>query len=301
MIRYVIESMRIYQWTKNLVLFAGLIFTLKFLDPYYVRETVLGFFLFSFAVSGVYMLNDILDIERDRLHAIKRDRPIAAGKLPVRVAAAWAALFLVIGIGGALLLGVRFGCTVVAYVALTLVYSLVLKHVVLLDVLTIALGFVLRATAGVELIRDRAARFGEEVILSPWLLVCALFLALFLAIGKRRHELATLEGDAARHRAALSAYTPRLLDQLVSVVTSAALLAYSVYTIAPETIEKFGGRPLYLTIPFVLYGIFRYLYLMYAEEKGGNTSEHLYRDRPTLVNVILWGAALLAILYWPAS
>jgi len=301
MIRYIVASMRIYQWTKNLVLFAGIIFTLKFLEPIYVRDTVLGFLLFSLAVSGMYILNDILDIERDRLHTTKRDRPIAAGKVSIGVASAWATLFLVVGIGGALLLGVRFGLTVAAYVALALLYSLVLKHLVLLDVTTIALLFVLRATAGVELIRDRAVRSGEEVILSPWLLVCAFFLALFLAIGKRRHELATLEGDAARHRAALGAYTPRLLDQLVSVVTSATLLAYSVYTIAPETIEKFGGRPLYLTIPFVLYGIFRYLYLMYAEEKGGNPSEHLYRDRPTLVNVILWGAALLAILYWPVG
>jgi 4-hydroxybenzoate polyprenyltransferase len=170
---------------------------------------------------------------------------------------------------------------------------------VLLDVTTLALGFVLRAMAGVELIRDRVAHGAtEEVVLSPWLLVCAFFLALFLAIGKRRHELATLE-DAALHRAALGAYTPRLLDQLVSVVTSATLLAYSVYTIAPETLEKFGGRPLYLTIPFVLYGIFRYLYLMYAQEQGGNPSEHLYRDRPTLVNVILWGLAVLVILYGP--
>jgi 4-hydroxybenzoate polyprenyltransferase len=301
MIRHVIESMRIYQWTKNLVLFAGLIFTLKFLDPPYVRDTLLGFLLFSLAVSGMYILNDILDVERDRLHAAKRNRPIAAGKIPTGVASAWAAFFLAVGIGGALLLGVRFGLTVAAYVALALLYSLVLKHLVLLDVTTIALLFVLRATAGVELIRDRAVRSGEEVILSPWLLVCAFFLALFLAIGKRRHELATLEGDAARHRAALGAYTPRLLDQLVSVVTSATLLAYSVYTIAPETLEKFGGRPLYLTIPFVLYGIFRYLYLMYAQEQGGNPSEHLYRDRPTLVNVILWGAALLAILYWPVG
>jgi 4-hydroxybenzoate polyprenyltransferase len=298
-IRHVVESMRIYQWTKNLVLFAGLIFTLKFLDPPFVRDTLLGFLLFSLAVSGMYILNDILDVERDRLHTIKRGRPIAAGKIPTGVASAWATLFLVVGIGGSLLLGVRFGLTVAAYVALALLYSLVLKHLVLLDVTTIALLFVLRATAGVELIRDRAVRSGEEVILSPWLLVCAFFLALFLAIGKRRHELATLEGDAARHRAALGAYTPRLLDQLVSVVTSATLLAYSVYTIAPETLDKFGGRPLYLTIPFVLYGIFRYLYLMYAQEQGGNPSEHLYRDRPTMVNVILWGAALLAILYWP--
>jgi 4-hydroxybenzoate polyprenyltransferase len=300
-IRYVVESMRIYQWTKNLVLFAGLIFTLKFLDPLYLRDTVLGFFLFSLAVSGMYILNDILDIERDRLHETKRDRPIAAGKLPIRTAAAWAALFLAVGIGGSLLLAARFGWMAAAYVALILTYSLLFKQVVLLDVITIALGFVLRAAAGVELIRDRALRNGEEVILSPWLLVCAFFLALFLAIGKRRHELATLEGEARLHRASLGDYTPRLLDQLVSVVTSATVLAYSVYTIAPETLSKFGGRPLFLTIPFVLYGIFRYLYLMYAEEKGGNPSEHFYRDRPTLVNVILWGLALLAILYWPAG
>ncbi|TMQ50854.1 MAG: decaprenyl-phosphate phosphoribosyltransferase [Candidatus Eisenbacteria bacterium] len=293
--------MRVYQWTKNLILFAGVIFTLKFLDPPYVRDAVLGFLLFSLAVSGMYILNDILDVERDRHHAVKRDRPIAAGKLPVGAAAVWSAIFLAIGAGGAFLLGTRFGWTVAAYVALTLLYSIALKKVVLLDVGMIALGFVLRATAGVELIRDRAVRIGEEVVLSPWLLVCAFFLALFLAIGKRRHELALLEGDAARHRAALGAYTPRLLDQLVAVVTSATVLAYSVYTISPETLEKFGGRPLYLTIPFVLYGIFRYLYLMYAEEKGGNPSEHFYRDRPTLVNVILWGLALLAILYWPAG
>ncbi len=301
MIRYVLQSMRIYQWTKNLVLFAGLIFTLKFLDPPYVRDAILGFILFSLAVSGMYIVNDILDVDRDRHHAVKRDRPIAAGKLPIPAAAFWSAIFLAIGILGAFLLGTRFGWTVAAYVLLTLVYSLALKHVVLLDVGMIALGFVFRATAGVELIRDRAMRSGEDVVLSPWLLVCAFFLALFLAIGKRRHELALLEEGAGRHREALSEYTPRLLDQLVAVVTSATVLAYSVYTISPETLEKFGGRPLYLTIPFVLYGIFRYLYLMYAEEKGGNPSEHFYRDRPTLVNVILWGAALLAILYWPSG
>jgi 4-hydroxybenzoate polyprenyltransferase len=294
--------MRIYQWTKNLVLFAGLIFTFKFLDPPFVLDALLGFLFFSIAVSGMYILNDILDIERDRLHATKRTRPIAAGRLSIPVASLWAALFLLAGIGGAFVLGVRFGSTLVAYVVLTLTYSLFWKHVVLLDVTTLALGFVLRATAGVELIRDRVARgAAEEVVLSPWLLVCAFFLALFLAIGKRRHELATLEENAVRHRAALGAYTPRLLDQLVSVVTSATLLAYSVYTIAPETLAKFGGRPLYLTIPFVLYGIFRYLYLMYAQEQGGNPSEHLYRDRPTLVNVILWGLAVLVILYWPGS
>ncbi|MBI4364549.1 MAG: decaprenyl-phosphate phosphoribosyltransferase [Candidatus Latescibacteria bacterium] len=299
MIGDVLRSMRVYQWTKNLVLFAGLVFTMKFLDGPYVRDTIAGFFLFSLAVSGMYVLNDILDLERDRLHPVKSTRPIAAGRLSTGAAAGWSFALLAIGLGGSLLLGLRFGGTAIAYVSLTLIYSLFLKQVALLDVVTIALGFVLRAAAGVELIRDRASPAGEAIILSPWLLVCAFFLALFLAIGKRRHELATLEADASRHRASLGAYNSRLLDQLVAVVTSATVLAYSVYTIAPETVSKFRGRPLYLTIPFVLYGIFRYLYLMYAEDKGGNPSEHLFRDRPTLINVILWGVALLVILYWP--
>jgi len=297
----VARSMRAYQWTKNLVLFAGLVFTLKFLDVPYVVDAVLGFFLFSLAVSGTYLLNDVIDVNRDRLHPVKRLRPVASGSLPIAAAITAAILLLAVGLGGSAALGARFGRTAVAYAALTLTYSLLLKHVVLLDVVSIALGFVLRAAAGVELVRDRAVGGGETILLSPWLLVCAFFLALFLAIGKRRHELATLEGDASRHREALGSYTPKLLDQLVAVVTSATVLAYSVYTISPETTAKFHGRPLYLTIPFVLYGIFRYLYLMYAEEKGGNPSEHFLRDRATLVNVVLWGAVVLVILAWPVS
>jgi len=294
-----LASMRVYQWTKNLVLFAGLVFTLNILDPTYVIPAIAGFFTFSLAVSGMYLLNDVLDVERDRLHPEKRRRPVASGALPVPAALTAAIVLLALGLGGSYAIGIRFGSTTLAYVLLTLAYSLLLKRVVLLDVISIALGFVLRATAGVELLRDRAPGGAESIELSPWLLVCAFFLALFLAIGKRRHELAVLEGDASRHRAALGSYTAKLLDQLVAVVTSATVLAYSVYTIAPETLAKFGGRPLYLTIPFVLYGIFRYLYLMYAEEKGGNPSEHLLRDRATLVNVLLWGAAVLAILTWP--
>ena len=300
MLREILRSMRIYQWTKNLVLFAGVIFTLKFLEPARLVDAGIGFLLFSLAASGIYLLNDVVDVERDRLHPEKRTRPVASGALPVRAATAAALALLAVGLGGSLLLGLRFGLTAVAYVILTIGYSLVLKHVVLLDVLSIALGFVLRAVAGVELIADRSAPGSPPIEISAWLLVCAFFLALFLAIGKRRHELALLETGASRHRAALGGYTSKLLDQLVAVVTSATVLAYSIYTIAPETAAKFHGRPLHLTIPFVLYGIFRYLYLMYAEEKGGNPSEHLLRDRATLVNVVLWAGAVLLILSWPA-
>ncbi|HLQ67306.1 MAG TPA: decaprenyl-phosphate phosphoribosyltransferase [Candidatus Limnocylindrales bacterium] len=298
MIRDVIRSMRIPQWTKNLVLFAGAVFTLKVLDPHYALSAVLGFLAFSLATSGVYLLNDVLDVERDRLHPQKRGRPVASGHLPVAVAVPAAILLLAAGIAGCFALGPRFGMSAVGYVALTITYSLALKHVVLLDVLAIAVGFVIRAAAGVELLRDRLGS-AAAVELSPWLLVCAFFLALFLAIGKRRHELAMLEGDAARHRVALGRYTLRLLDQLVSVVTSATVLAYSIYTIAPETVAKFHGRPLFVTIPFVLYGIFRYLYLMYAEEKGGNPTELLLTDRATLINVLLWCGVVILVLAWP--
>lgn len=296
MLREVARSMRAYQWTKNLVVLAGLVFTVKFLEAPYVVDAVMGFAFFSLAVSGMYLLNDVIDVERDRLHPVKRHRPVAAGRLPIGFAVTAAALLLAAGLAGSLALGPRFGRTTTAYVALTLTYSLFLKQVVLLDVVWIALGFVLRAAAGVELVRDRAAAAGESILLSPWLLVCAFFLALFLAIGKRRHELATLEGDASRHRIALGSYTPKLLDQLVAVVTSATVLAYSVYTISPETTAKFHGRPLYLTIPFVLYGIFRYIYLVDVKKEGGSPEEVLLRDIPIMLTLIGWVATAATIL-----
>jgi 4-hydroxybenzoate polyprenyltransferase len=297
----VVRTMRIYQWTKNLVLFAGPIFTLRILEWPVAMAAVAGFLTFSLAASGIYDLNDVLDAEHDRHHAVKRNRPVASGALGIPAAVAASAVLITAGLAGCFALGPRFGATAVAYVVLTAAYSVVLKRIVLLDVLAIATGFVLRAVAGVELVRERTSLGSEAIEVSPWLLICALFLALFLAIGKRRHELELLEDGASRHRAALGAYTKALLNQLVAVVTSATVIAYAVYTVSPETVAKYHGRPLYLTIPFVLYGIFRYLYLMYAEHKGGNPSEHLLRDRATLANVLLWCAAVLAILLWPVA
>jgi 4-hydroxybenzoate polyprenyltransferase len=297
----VVRTMRIYQWTKNLVLFAGPIFTLRILEWPVSMAAVAGFLTFSLAASGIYVLNDVLDAEHDRHHAVKRNRPVASGALGIPAAVAASAVLITAGLAGCFALGPRFGATAVAYVVLTAAYSVVLKRIVLLDVLAIATGFVLRAVAGVELVRERTSLGSEAIEVSPWLLICALFLALFLAIGKRRHELELLEDGASRHRAALGAYTKALLNQLVAVVTSATVIAYAVYTVSPETVAKYHGRPLYLTIPFVLYGIFRYLYLMYAEHKGGNPSEHLLRDRATLANVLLWCAAVLAILLWPVA
>jgi len=301
MIGSIFRTMRVYQWTKNLVIFAGPIFTLRILEFPIAAASVAGFLSFSLAVSGIYVLNDVLDAKNDRHHAVKRNRPIASGKLGIAPASMASGLLLAAGIAGSYALGARFGTAAVAYVILTAAYSVVLKRVVLLDVVAIATGFVLRAVAGVELVRDRAGLQAREIEISPWLLICALFLALFLAIGKRRNELELLEESAPQHRLALGAYTKPLLDQLVAVSTSATLIAYAVYTVSPETVAKYYGRPLYLTIPFVLYGIYRYLYLMYAENKGGNPSEHLLRDRATLANVLLWCAAVLAILLWPVA
>jgi 4-hydroxybenzoate polyprenyltransferase len=299
MIRSIVRTMRLYQWTKNLVVCAGPIFTLRILDPPVAAASVAGFLVFSLAVSGISVLNDVLDAKQDRHHAVKRNRPVASGVLPVPVAAAAGVVLIAAGLAGCFALGPRFGAAALAYVVLTTAYSTLLKHVVLLDVLAIATGFVLRAVAGVELVRDRVLHGAGEIEISPWLLICALFLALFLALGKRRHELELLEANANQHRTALGSYTKPLLDQLVTVVTGATVLGYAVYTVSPETVAKYHGRPLYLTSPFVLYGIFRYLYLMYAQQKGGNPSEHLLRDRATLVNVLLWIGAVLAILLWP--
>ena len=241
------------------------------------------------ALSGtVYLVNDVLDREQDRQHPLKAKRPIASGALSPAIARAAAAI-----IGGAALiasffLGLPFFATACAYVALLLTYSAFLKHIVILDVLTIAAGFTLRAVAGGAAI---------AVPISHWLLVCMFLLALFLALSKRRHELVLLAGEATTHRAILEDYTPYLLDQMISVVTASTVIAYTFYTISPETIEKFGTTLLSLTIPFPLYGIFRYLYLVHRKDLGGSPAELLLNDRPLLVCVALWAVAVILVIY----
>jgi len=250
----------------------------------------------------MYILNDILDVDRDRLHASKRDRPIAAGKLPVATAWFWAALLLLVGIGGAFLLGPRFGLTLSAYVGLTLLYSLVFKHVVLLDVTTLSLGFVLRATAGVELIRDRALRGGEEVILSPWLLVCAFFLALF----PRDREAPERARHAGRRRGAAPArrWAPTRPGSWISSSRSSPARRCSRIPSTPSRPRRWtssaGGRSTSRSRSCSMGSSATSTSCM-RRSREGTPSEHLYRDRPTLVNVILWSLAVLAILYWPAG
>lgn len=288
MIADLVISLRPRQWTKNLLVFAGLIFSQSLHRPGLVGRVVLTFAIFCALSSSMYLVNDVLDAERDRAHPQKRDRPIASGRLRPGLAIAVALGLLALGVIGAFALSSRLGVVALAYAGLLTAYSAGLKHVVILDALMIAAGFVLRALAGVVVI---AAEF------SQWLLLCTILLALFLTFGKRRHELLLLEDGAADHRPILSEYSPQLLDQMIAVVTASTLMAYALYTVSPETAARLGTTQLPLTFPFVLYGIFRYLYLLYRRDLGGNPSEHLLTDRALLVDVALWAATVVALLY----
>jgi 4-hydroxybenzoate polyprenyltransferase len=283
-----LASLRPRQWTKNLLVFAGLIFSRGLLEPALVARSVLAFSLFCLLSGGVYLINDVIDAERDRAHPQKRHRPVASGRLPPAVALAAGVGLLAGATAAAFLLSARFGLVVLAYAVLLTAYSAGLKHVVIVDTLIIAGGFVLRALAGVVVL---------GIDFSDWLLLCTILLALFLTFGKRRAELRELEGGAIGHRPILSEYSPELLDQMIAVVTASTLMAYALYTMATETHVRLGTARLPLTIPFVLYGIFRYLYLLYRRDLGGNPSEHLLTDLALLVDVALWGAAVIVILY----
>ncbi|HEV8676386.1 MAG TPA: decaprenyl-phosphate phosphoribosyltransferase [Methylomirabilota bacterium] len=287
MIRDLIVSLRPAQWTKNLLVFAGLIFSQGFLRPELVVRVVLAFLIFCALSGSTYLINDVLDAERDRAHPQKRHRPVASGRVPPGLALGTGVGLLALASLGAFLLSFRLGLVAVSYAALLTVYSVGLKHVVILDALIIAGGFVFRALAGVVVI---------DAEFSHWLLLCTILLALFLTFGKRRHELLALEGGAPNHRPILSEYSPQLLDQMIAVVTAATLMAYALYTISSETAARLGTHWLPLTIPFVLYGLFRYLYLLYRRDLGGNPSEHLLTDRALLAAVALWGATVVVLL-----
>lgn len=283
-------SLRPGQWTKNLLVFAGLVFGHRLLDPTAVGQAIAAFAIFC-ALSGVvYLINDVVDRESDRRHPLKAQRPIASGALALRTAIAAAIVLGTAGLVAAFLLGWRFGGVASMYVVLLALYSGPLKHIVIVDVLTIAAGFVLRAVAGAVAV---------DVAISHWLLVCTILLALFIVLAKRRHEIVMLVDGATSHRPTLGEYSPYLLDQMIAVVTASTLVAYIFYTISPETQEKFGTPWLGLTIPFPLYGIFRYLYLVHQREGGGSPADMLLTDRPLLACVALWVLAVVFIIYRP--
>jgi 4-hydroxybenzoate polyprenyltransferase len=284
----VLVSLRPHQWTKNLVLFAALAFSKHLFEAGPLVRAVVAFALFCGLSGAVYLLNDVADRERDRMHPLKRLRPVASGALSPRTAVGLAAL---IGFGCLALsftLGVPFAACAVLYLGLNLLYSFSLKEVVILDVLAISMGFVLRAVAG-------AVAIG--VLISDWLLICTILLALFLTLSKRRHELTSLSGTAVSHRPTLQEYSPYLLDQMIAVVTASCVTSYAFYTTAQETRDKFQTDRLAWTLPFVLYGIFRYLYLVHRKEQGGSPTDVLLTDRPLLVAVALWALTVVVILY----
>jgi 4-hydroxybenzoate polyprenyltransferase len=274
---------------KNLFVFAGLVFAQKLYTPL-LGVTVAVFGVFCALSGAIYLLNDVADRDKDRLHPEKRHRPVAAGRLPVGVAVAAAAALLAGGLVASAALSWPVAAVGLAYAVLLTAYSAWLKHLVIVDVLVVSAGFVLRAVAGALAI---------EVEISGWLLICTILIALFLALGKRRHEYFALGEEAARHRPILAEYSAGLLDQMIAVVTASTVTAYALYTMSPETVAKFDTHLLPATIPFVLYGIFRYLYLLYRRHLGGNPTELLLADRPLLLNTLLWMLVVLAIVYGP--
>lgn len=285
-----IRCLRPGQWTKNLLVFAGLLFGRRLFDVQADAQALLAFAIFCALSGAVYLVNDVADRESDRKHPVKARRPIAAGIVPVPTALFTAVVLIVGALAASVLLGSMFTLVAAAYVVLQLLYSGPLKHIVIIDVLTLAMGFVLRAVAGAVAVR---------VEISHWLLVCTVLLALFIGLAKRRHEIVLLAGDAPTHRPILGEYSPYLLDQMIAVVTASTLIAYIFYTISPETQTKFGTVWLELTIPFPLYGIFRYLYLVHRRDGGGSPADLLLNDRPLLACVALWALAVAVIIYWP--
>lgn len=291
-----LKSLRVRSWTKNLFVFAAVLFGRQW-NLQAIGSTAAGVIAFCLLSGSVYLINDVADRKRDRLHPDKKDRPVASGAVPPGAAVA-ASIALAAGV-----LAVSFttapGFAVVglAYLVLQAFYSLWLKHVVILDSLIIAMGFVLRALAGVELAADR----GLDISISPWLLMCTFFLAIFLAFSKRRAEIVSLGSSAEEHRAILREYSPHLLDEMIGISTAASLMSYAIYSVSERTSQQVSPM-LWTTIPFVAFGIFRYLFLVHRRGQGGSPERILLTDMPLLINILLWIISVIAILrFFPAG
>ncbi|MBM4241559.1 MAG: decaprenyl-phosphate phosphoribosyltransferase [Euryarchaeota archaeon] len=282
MIKELIISMRPKQWYKNLVIFIGIIFSFNFLNLGMWIYTLSAFAIFCILSGSIYIINDIIDVEKDRKHPQKRKRPVASGKFKKMHALLFAIILIVIAFIGAYLINSMFLVISIIFFLLIIVYSLFLKNIIIVDILVISIGFVIRAIAGALAI---------SVFVSPWLIICAFLLALFLALGKRRHELVLLEDEAKNHRKILENYSTEMLDQMINITTSVLIMSYSLYT--------FFSSKMYimLTIPIAFYGIFRYLLLVHAKNLGGEP-EMLFKDRGMLFSTILWVVLVVLVLYY---
>lgn len=281
-----IQLIRPKQWTKNLVVFVGVIFSNNFLDLPMVLATIQAFIIFCLSAGAIYIINDMKDIESDRAHPVKKNRPLASKQLTLPFAGAMAGLFAVGSLAWSFLLAPVFGLIVLAYMLLNLSYTLGLKHIVILDVFLITTGFVLRAIGGAVII---------DVAISPWLIVVTILLSLFLGFAKRRHELITMGDEAVAHRPALDDYSPALLDQFMGVVASATIIAYSLYAFNSPTASQ--NDYFMVTVPLVIYGILRYLYLVYQKNLGGSPEVILLSDKPLIVTILLWIGTVGCLLY----
>jgi 4-hydroxybenzoate polyprenyltransferase len=283
-LRYLLLAMRPKQWSKNGVVFVAVIFARRLSDPHAVALGLLGVLFFCLISGVVYLINDLVDLEKDRQHPYKRFRPLPSGQLQPRTAIVAA---ITIGAGSlalSTLISPLFALALVAYIALNLLYSFYLKNVVLLDLFGIAGGFLLRAAGGAWII-------GVEI--SAWLYLCTLLGSLVIGLGKRRHELLVLEGSAATHRKILGEYTSEFLEELISIVSSALLVSYALYTYF-----AYSSHAMMATIPFAVYGIFRYLFLVHLKNEGGAPEEILLRDRPILIDIVLWVVTAGVIVYF---
>lgn len=279
--------MRPKQWAKNVLLFAGVVFAGELTDVSMVALSAAGFAIFCALSATAYLVNDVVDAERDRAHPSKRRRPVAAGAVSRPLALGTAVLLAVAGLSTSWLLGPRFAAIAAGYMLLTLAYSAWLKHILLIDVIALAVGYVLRAAAGAIAI---------EVEISPWLLLCTILVALFIALTKRRHELLLLDTTAAQHRKILEEYSGPLLDQMISLVSSATLIAYALYTFFSD--QARSNELLVITLPLVVYGLFRYLYLVYRRGQGGSPEDLIFSDAPLLACIALWAVSVGALIYW---
>lgn len=279
----ILKTLRVKQWTKNLLVFAGIIFSKNLFQYELLGKVILAFFLFSLVSGCVYLINDISDIDEDRKHPKKKYRPLPSGKITIMQAKFFFLIIFAFSIGISFWLNINFGFIALLYFSINVLYTFYLKHVVLLDVLFISFGFVLRAIAGAVVI---------NVQISPWLILCTILLALFLGFSKRRNEIIVLKDNAIKHREVLEHYSLEFLDQMITIVTSGTIVAYSLYTF-------YSNESIYLmlTIPFVIYGIFRYLYLIHQHGLGGHPEEILLSDKPLLFNIILWGSSASFIIY----
>lgn len=289
--KFIILSLRPEQWSKNFIIFAGILFAGAINNPYIVLKTLYVFIIFCLLSGASYIVNDIIDIKRDQHIEGKRKRPIAKGDLHVKTAIAVSAALFIIGAIWSSTFSAKLFSIVIAFIALHLIYDFFLKHVVILDVFSISLSFLLRLFAGLSVLSLKETEF------SSWILLCTIFLSLLLALCKRRSELMLLAENSKFHRKSLEDYGEKYLDQLISIVAGANILSYSLYTLSPDTIERHRTANLTLTIPFVIFGIFRYLYLVYMKEAGLRPEKVLLRDAPFLINLILYTVIVYVIVY----